>query len=265
MSDHTIIDTSTMTEKNKFTFKGLTSTQKAGIVGGGLALTAAMTSAISSLIGSTPDSHEEVILESDLETMESVSEIIEEVNPVEEIYEPTGTIAEESHDFTFDSEVQFSNSVHDGMSFEEAFATARTDVGTGGWFDWHSQSYSTFTREEWDSMSGEEQEAFVSEVVANSSINSGEWTETTTPEDDAIDMTETQIEVEEAELFVESPQANIETAELENNAQDEPTASIESEQEDLSEDIIIVKPIRGADINEDGVEREFNEVSILNV
>ncbi|HLO91307.1 MAG TPA: hypothetical protein VK172_09095 [Lentimicrobium sp.] len=40
--------------------------------------------------------------------------------------------------------------VHDGMSFEEAFAAAREDTGPGGVFAWHGEYYNTFYAEELD-------------------------------------------------------------------------------------------------------------------
>lgn len=42
--------------------------------------------------------------------------------------------------------------VEDSMSFGEAFAAARSQVGPAGVFEWRGNDYSTFTKEEWDSM-----------------------------------------------------------------------------------------------------------------
>ena len=43
------------------------------------------------------------------------------------------------------------------MSFSEAFASARAEIGAGGIFEWHGNSYNTYTKEEFESMTGEEQ------------------------------------------------------------------------------------------------------------
>ncbi|MBR6978967.1 MAG: hypothetical protein IKH88_03940 [Prevotella sp.] len=43
--------------------------------------------------------------------------------------------------------------VDDDMTFEEAFAEARSEVGPGGVFVWHGGIYSTYNEEEWNSMS----------------------------------------------------------------------------------------------------------------
>ena len=59
-----------------------------------------------------------------------------------------------------DGEVAVATGVSEDMSFGEAFAAARAEVGPGGAFVWHGNVYNTFTAEEWDSMSMEEREEF---------------------------------------------------------------------------------------------------------
>lgn len=58
----------------------------------------------------------------------------------------------------------FSEAVEEDMSFNEAFASAREDVGAGGFFEWNGQTYNTYYKEEWDSLSDEEQTDFSSSV-----------------------------------------------------------------------------------------------------
>lgn len=67
---------------------------------------------------------------------------------------------EESHPEWTDGEIPVANSVSDDMSFSEAFAAARTEVGSGGVFEWHGNIYSTFTKEEWDSMTQEQRDEY---------------------------------------------------------------------------------------------------------
>lgn len=50
--------------------------------------------------------------------------------------------------------------VNDEMSFGEAFAAARAEVGAGGVFRWHGNLYNTFTAEEWEAMNAEERAEF---------------------------------------------------------------------------------------------------------
>ena len=52
--------------------------------------------------------------------------------------------------------VSVASGVTDGMSFGDAFAAARAELGPGGMFTWHGNSYSTYTADEWDGMSSAE-------------------------------------------------------------------------------------------------------------
>jgi len=59
-----------------------------------------------------------------------------------------------------DGEVAIASSVTDDMSFSEAFAAAREEVGPGGAFEWHGQVYGTYLADEWNAMTPEEHEAY---------------------------------------------------------------------------------------------------------
>lgn len=61
-----------------------------------------------------------------------------------------------SHPEWVDDQIEVATSVNDEMTFGEAFAAARTEVGPGGVFEWHGQLYGTYTAEEWNNMSEEE-------------------------------------------------------------------------------------------------------------
>lgn len=63
-----------------------------------------------------------------------------------------------------DKSISVATSVNDGMSFSQAFAAARAEVGSGGVFEWHGNLYNTFTIEEWNHMSAEERSNFSSEL-----------------------------------------------------------------------------------------------------
>ena len=62
----------------------------------------------------------------------------------------------ETHPEWTDGEVSVASSVSDDMSFSEAFTAARTEVGSGGVFEWHGNIYSTFTEDEWNGMTAEQ-------------------------------------------------------------------------------------------------------------
>jgi hypothetical protein len=53
-------------------------------------------------------------------------------------------------------DVQVASGVNDDMSFDEAFATARQELGPGGVFEWHGGIYGAYYADEWDQMSPEE-------------------------------------------------------------------------------------------------------------
>lgn len=64
--------------------------------------------------------------------------------------------SDSSHPAWSDGEVKVATSVNDGMSFNEAFAAARAEVGPGGAFEWHGGVYGTYTAAEWNNMSAAE-------------------------------------------------------------------------------------------------------------
>jgi len=65
------------------------------------------------------------------------------------------------------SDVQVAT-VSDDMSFSEAFAAARAQVGPGGAFTWHGQVYGTYYQNEWQNMSPAEQHQFQMAAVSHS-------------------------------------------------------------------------------------------------
>lgn len=75
---------------------------------------------------------------------------------------PEGSIVENA------IEVHEAHSVTDDMSFSEAFATARAEVGAGGAFVWHGQVYGTYRADdpEWMEMTAEDRAAHSQEILA---------------------------------------------------------------------------------------------------
>lgn len=55
-------------------------------------------------------------------------------------------------------------SVNDSMSFNQAFAAARHEVGAGGLFVWHGHTYGTYYESEWNAMSAEDKEQYWANV-----------------------------------------------------------------------------------------------------
>ena len=54
--------------------------------------------------------------------------------------------------------------IHNDLSFGEAFAAARAEVGPGGVFIWHGGIYNTYTAEEWNAMTAEQKNDFAHQV-----------------------------------------------------------------------------------------------------
>lgn len=64
-------------------------------------------------------------------------------------------------------DVQGSGGDYEDMSFGEAFAAAREDLGPGETFEWHGNVYSTYTAEEWNAAHPSEPVAETVEEVAD--------------------------------------------------------------------------------------------------
>ena len=64
--------------------------------------------------------------------------------------------------------IQEAHNVTDDMSFSEAFAAARSEVGPGGAFVWHGQVYDTYRSDdpEWQEMSDEDRAAHSREILS---------------------------------------------------------------------------------------------------
>ncbi len=90
-----------------------------------------------------------------------------------------------------DDKVEFADNVNDGMTFGEAFAQARSEVGAGGAFVWHGNVYGTFNAQEWNAMSPEEQAEWSSHF---------DWNHIDTTSQESV-ATEEPVEVENEETL----------------------------------------------------------------
>lgn len=57
-------------------------------------------------------------------------------------------------------EPRMATAVTDDMTFDEAFAAARAEMGPGDYFTWHGNYYNTYFKDEWEGMSETEHLAF---------------------------------------------------------------------------------------------------------
>lgn len=63
------------------------------------------------------------------------------------------------------TEIDVAGKVTDGMSFEQAFITAREEVGVGGAYNWHGRWYNTFEKEEWSGLSLEQRQQYTEMIT----------------------------------------------------------------------------------------------------
>ena len=115
--------------------------------------------------------------------------------------------------------------VNDDMSFSDAFAAARAEVGPGGVFSWHGQVYGTYNKPEWDSLSDEQRQEY-SQSVAQAQVHPEPYTpQPSDPEivevdqptvEDSVQNIEqdTQEEMQSEEVALE-PEADAEELEVE--------------------------------------------------
>ena len=66
---------------------------------------------------------------------------------------------------TLPDDIDVSGKTADSMTFEEAFETARNEVGIGGVFSWHGHWYNTFEKEEWSSLSLAQRQEFTEMIT----------------------------------------------------------------------------------------------------
>lgn len=79
------------------------------------------------------------------------------------------------YEFEAPCTIAFSNAVTDDMSFGQAFAAARRDLGPGGFFNWRGASYHTLNKEEWDSLSDQEKADYLEQIQNNINFEQGEY------------------------------------------------------------------------------------------
>ncbi len=103
----------------------------------------------------------------------------------------------------YSRKVELSTSVNDEMTFGEAFANARNELGSGGVFIWKENAYNTFYKEEWAEMTPEEHESF---LAAYLDIPDSEFIPTA---ETLSESTEDQHEEEEYTPENESAQAEL--------------------------------------------------------
>lgn len=72
-----------------------------------------------------------------------------------------------------DTDAGVATGVDDDMSFSEAFAEARAELGPGGVFEWHGRLYNTYYANEWNAMTPEQRGGFELAVRDGGGVTTG--------------------------------------------------------------------------------------------
>ena len=148
--------------KVKTSEKKLSTSEKVAYAVGGFA--AGVASGVAgSAMASTPNKevNEEVITTSETVIEEEPVKVEEQSVPVTETLQPVPN--PEDVLLATDEGVRIAQ-VNDEVSFSEAFADARAQVGAGGVFEWRGHVYGTYYEEEWNNMSSEERTQYQSKI-----------------------------------------------------------------------------------------------------
>ncbi len=145
----------------------------------------------------------------------------------------------------------------DSLSFSDAFASAREEVGTAGAFEWHGRLYSTFTAEEWADMSDEERDAYHSRINWQPSDNAELYLARAASHDTASPQTDTSEHIYAA---------SEEHTESGNDRQNITTEDAHAEEQHVPEvEVLGVVHDNDLDMNIGGVIIDGHEVVVVDV
>lgn len=118
------------------------------------------------------------------------------------------------------------------MTFAEAFAAARNEVGPGGAFEWNGNIYGTYTAEEWDNLSPEDKDEFFSHF---------NWNNIETPEQETDPETEQEADAQtEQETEAETEQEADQGTESNPNGESEVLVGPDTDPEPSSDIEVVV-------------------------
>ena len=107
---------------------------------------------------------------------------------------------EQVPDETEAPEVNVAENVNDDMSFAEAYAAAREELGAGGVFVWNGNVYNTYNQEEWEALSDDEKAEFLEAVYGTPVMEEVAAPQTVETEPvETVDVVETEPQTDETE------------------------------------------------------------------
>lgn len=151
-------------------------------------------------------------------------------------------------------EIQVAQNVTDDMSFNEAFAAARAEVGGGGAFVWHGNVYNTYTADEWDAMTDEQRDAYIDNFQSQATGIDTHVAQNVEPVDNGLNV----IDTVPADNYNDIAQATTPEVEVIGMAQDESGALVAGIRVDGQEALIVdldannVADVIVSDLNGDG-------------
>lgn len=177
-----------------------------------------------------------------------------------------------SHPEWVDDQVQVATTVNDDMSFGEAFAAARAEVGPSGCFEWHGNLYGTYTAEEWDGMTTEQRAEYsdhfswnnidhTSSNVAQHSTHSNVSHHSTTAQAQTAATTDDDIEV----VSVNHPENHNDLAHTESHQEEGQTEVIGVSQPEPEVEILGVVHDDETGTNIGGITVDGQEVTLIDV
>ena len=145
----------------------------------------------------------------DSEEIKSLKEEVADLKEtVEDLQEQVNVTNHHSSVPPIGDSVAVAHGVSDDMSFSDAFAAARSEVGPGGVFIWHGNVYGTYYASEWNNMSDAEKHEYANAVrhtdydtsVAEASHES-HYHETSYDEGDIHVLGQETVETEDGDLI----------------------------------------------------------------
>jgi hypothetical protein len=149
-------------------------------------------------------------------------------------------------------DMDVASGVNDSMSFGEAFAAARQELGAGGLFVWHGNTYGTYYANEWNDMTPEQHDQYWADVQHTTSTIEYD------PMDDSVltnDMADA--DVVDVDVDIEAT-ADLEEVELDDLAEAEVDPDIDPD--NLGDTAFLVESNDLDDITEVEVNVDVDEV-----
>ncbi len=136
-------------------------------------------------------------------------------------------------------DMELATGVNDSMSFSQAFAAARQEVGPGGLFVWHGNTYGTYYANEWNAMTPEDREQYwtdvhhtMSNVEIDPQTNQNQHVENNVNPDEVNNQAEANNQQNEANNQQDEP---TDQQNEENNHAEEPETLVINEENILTE------------------------------